>query len=335
MHSSRSGIHGIWDPMLLLHLGGPDAINAYSSADNELWLGHGFNMLYQVSVAVHVINSSALEGYALVSAIFLLVAGATKYGERTLALWFASYSQILMSCLPISSYIKGKNVLLQDRAYIVMGEKQLQRMIEKKSGESSAEGSKVQKLVGGDRYWSNGIHQHCLIGTCVNRSRVVWKMGRILPKADIYIASWHIHKVSVPEELKDFIFKFLKQICSPKIDIETYREQIFNFEEDLLKGESEIMEVMSAHDSLEEVILVWHIATAICDRQTKPSEMIQNMNENVRWSIILSRYCIYLLVSRPRLLPVHLDMESITYMQLVDQLMGEGYYGKDPTELLE
>ncbi|GLJ19048.1 hypothetical protein SUGI_0341940 [Cryptomeria japonica] len=576
MHGTRSGIYGIWAPVLLLHLGGPDAISAYSTADNELWLRHAFNMVYQVSVVVFVIYSSALEGYALVSAIFLLVAGATKYGERTLALWSASYSQILKSCLPISRYIKVKNVV-QDRGYIVMGEKQVQRMIEKKSAESSAEGSaareapsregrdkeassskgsdieigreapslegrdkqvglqarslkrrgivttmdvdnallqrlattknsniiedyilcvshalfkmymrrfvglyfdegdwketrafwckmngneafrivekelkfmydvlfskgsgtafsgygiilrllncvlmgaagflilrereereaqrmvtyvvisvafvvemfqfcrimasdwtrvrlicsrvddikhplsqrafkwlristlkgieiavvvlgKVQKLVEGDRYWSNEIHQHCLIGSCFNRSRFVWKMGKILPKTDIYIASWHIHKVSLPEELKNFIFKFLKQICSPQIDIETCREQIFNFEEDLLQGESGILEVMSAHHSLEEVILVWHIATAICDMQTKPSEMIQNMNENVRWSILLSRYCVYLLVSRPRLLPVHPDMESITYMQLVNKLMGEEYYGKDPTELLE
>ncbi|GLJ19047.1 hypothetical protein SUGI_0341930 [Cryptomeria japonica] len=581
MHSGRSGIYGIWAPVLLLHLGGPDAITAYSTADNELWLRHGFNMLYQVSVAVRVIKSSALEGYPLVSAIFLLIAGATKYGERTLALWFASYSQILKSCLPISTYIKEKDVLkdrgynvLQDRGYIIMGEKQVQRMIEKKSEESSVEGSginagreepslkerdkearrgspsskgsdievgreapslegrekevglqalslegrgivttkdvdnarllrsatiknsnmiedyilclshalfkmymrrfvslyfdegdwqetrafwckingkqafrivekelkfmydvlfskgsgtafgtygivlrllncvlmgaagflilrereerktqrtvtyvvisvavvvevfqfcrimasdwtrvrlicarvddikhplsnravkwlristlkvieiavlvlgKVQKLVEGDRYWSNGIHQHCLIGTCLNRSRFVRKMAKVLPNADIYFASWHTDTVSVPENLKDFIFDILKRICSPTKGIATCREEIFLFEEYIIEEESEIRDVVSAHDSLEEVILVWHIATTICDRHRKPSEMIQNENENVQWSIILSRYCSYLLVSRPRLLPVHPDMASIKYTKLVDQLMAKNY----------
>ncbi|GLJ19064.1 hypothetical protein SUGI_0342220 [Cryptomeria japonica] len=567
MYSVRSGIYGIWAPVLLLHLGGPDAITAYSTADNELWLRHGFNMVYQVLVAVYVIYSSALEGHALVSAILLLVVGAAKYAERTLALWYASDFQIVMSCLPISKYIKEKNVV-QDRGYVIMGEKQLHRMIEKEGGKSSMQGKdmeaglqaaslegrdieiepeapqqegrdreaglqatslegrnkekglevpllkgrgivtvedlrnanikvggdynlclshalykmymrrfvslyfdegdwketkalwgeltgkeafriaemelkfiydvlfskgsgiafsrfgivmrllncilmgvagflilrsqreaqwlvtyivisvavvvevfqfcriltsdwtrvrlicahveetahtpfpntvkwrriklmliktavlalgKVQKFVGGDRYWSNGIHQHCLIRTCHNRSRFMWKMTKSIPKADNFIVSWHIHKVPAEEELRNFIFNILKRMCSPESDSETCRDGIYNFEEDLLKEEPEIRGIMSSHENLEEVILIWHIATTMCDTRRESSEEI----ENVRSSRILSRYCAYLLVSRSRLLPVHPAMANITYMQLVEQLMGKKYYGKDPAQLLD
>ncbi|GLJ13999.1 hypothetical protein SUGI_0223820 [Cryptomeria japonica] len=553
MRSTGSGIHGIWAPVLLLHLGGPDAITAYSTADNELWLRHGFNMVYQVSVAIYVIYSSVLEGHALASAILLLLAGTTKYGERTLALWSASYSQIVKSCLPISKFIKERNVV-QVRGYVVMGEKKLQRMNEKKFEESSAEGSgikagqevpsvegrdkeagreapssegrdmevgreapsmeaglkgrgivtiedvknanmvgrdydlclshalfkmymrrfvslyfdegdweetrafwfeldgkqafrivetelkfiydvlfskgsgiafsrygillrllnfllvgaagfmilrgreeneaqrtvtyvvisvalvvevfqlcrimasdwtrvrlicsrvddikhplshnvvkrlristlkvieisvlvlgKVHNMIGGDRYWSNEIHQYCIIETCLNRSRFVWKMTKFLPKADNYITSWHTHKVSVPENLKDSIFQYLNFVCHPQKSVKLSREEIFNFDEDLLKDESEIRDIMSLHENPEEVILVWHIATTICDKQRKPSEMTENENEKALLGIILSRYCAYLMVSRPSLLPVHPDTASNTYMQLVEQIMGKDH----------
>ncbi|GLJ50945.1 hypothetical protein SUGI_1084960 [Cryptomeria japonica] len=470
-------------------------------------------MVYQVSVAVYLMYTSALEGHALASVILLLVAGATKYGERTLALWLASDSRVVKSCLPISKYLKEKNVV-QDRGYVVMGEKQLQRMMKNKLGASSTEGrdreagpevsslkgrgivttkdvreaaineedynlclshalfkmymrrfvslyfnegdwketrafwvrlsgkeafrivetemkfmydvlfskgsgtafsrfgivlrfvncvligtagflilrerehgeaqqmvthivisvallvelfqfcrivasdwtrvrlicaqveeithplakvieivllalGKVQKLVGQDRYWSNGIHQHCVIDTCINRSRFVWKMVKFFPNADCYIARWHIHKVSVQEELKDFIFGILEQKCSPQYDSETCRDVIYNFEDDLFKDKSEIRHVMPSQGNLEELILLWHIATTICDKIRK-SPGIEN-GKNVRLSMILSRYCAYLLVSRPRLLPVHPDMASNTYKQLEEQLiMGKEYYGKDP-----
>ncbi|GLJ10739.1 hypothetical protein SUGI_0134110 [Cryptomeria japonica] len=532
MHSCAwSGIYGIWAPLLLLHLGGPDAITAYSRADNELWLRHGFNMVYQVLVAVYVIYSSALEGYALDFAIIMLVAGASKYGERTLALWYASDSQIVTSCLPISKYFMEKNVV-QGCGYVVMGEKQVQRMIKKNSERSSTEGSSIQpepempslkrrdkeaevetasvkgrdieggleapsregkdkearleaasvkgrgivttedvknakiegrdynlclshalfkmymrrfvslyfeegdwtetrafwiehngkeafrileaelkfvydvlfskgsgttfsssgialrlvncvlmgaagflilrerkereakqmvtyvvisvallvegkvqevvkndvlvlgkfeNVVGGDGYRSNEIHQHCLIATSLKRSHLVWNMAKFFPKADSYIACWHIHKVSVQEEFKDIIFNILKRKCSPKDDSETCRDAIYYFEEDLLEEEPEIQGVMSSHENLEELIPVWHIATMLCYRENESLTGI--VSENVRCSIILSRYCAYLLVSRPRLLPVHPDMARIAYMQLVEKVICKGYHGKDHINL--
>ncbi|KAF8746363.1 hypothetical protein HU200_013380 [Digitaria exilis] len=54
--SSRSGDHKImpfWAPFLLLHLGGPDTITAYSFQDNQLWLRHLLTLVVQARHGVH------------------------------------------------------------------------------------------------------------------------------------------------------------------------------------------------------------------------------------------------------------------------------------------
>ncbi|GLJ20461.1 hypothetical protein SUGI_0372250 [Cryptomeria japonica] len=83
MYKAERGIYAIWAPLLLMHLGGPNGITTYSMAD-ELWLRHGFNMVYQVFVAAYVIYGSLLKGYPLAATIILLLVGFLKFGERTL-----------------------------------------------------------------------------------------------------------------------------------------------------------------------------------------------------------------------------------------------------------
>ena len=41
-------ITAFWAPFLLLHLGGPDTITAYSLEDNELWWRHFVSLIVQV-----------------------------------------------------------------------------------------------------------------------------------------------------------------------------------------------------------------------------------------------------------------------------------------------
>ena len=43
-----------WAPFLLLHLGGPDTITAYSLEDNELWLRHLLGLAVQIGVALYI-----------------------------------------------------------------------------------------------------------------------------------------------------------------------------------------------------------------------------------------------------------------------------------------
>ncbi|CAL5034243.1 unnamed protein product [Urochloa decumbens] len=87
-------IFAFWTPFLLLHLGGPDTITAYSVEDNELWNRHLIGLLLELFSAAIIILCS-LGSNPLIPATFLvLVAGVIKYGERTYSLYSGSYETL-------------------------------------------------------------------------------------------------------------------------------------------------------------------------------------------------------------------------------------------------
>ncbi|XP_022714548.1 uncharacterized protein LOC111274182 [Durio zibethinus] len=81
-----------WTPFLLLHLGGPDTITAYSLSDNELWPRHFFGLCFQIGVALYVyVKFWTLTVTELTFlAIPIFIVGIIKYGERVWALFKAS-----------------------------------------------------------------------------------------------------------------------------------------------------------------------------------------------------------------------------------------------------
>ncbi|GLJ20462.1 hypothetical protein SUGI_0372290 [Cryptomeria japonica] len=148
-------------------------------------------------------------------------------------------------------------------------------------------------------------------------------MADLFSKPERSIVSWyteirHVHNVPVEDDLKGLIFKILKKSCSED-SIEKFKLNVYNFEKDLFPGETEIVEVLKLMNTLEETILIWHIATSLCDWQ-KGLPQNNDVEKNVKLSRILSRYCAYLLLSCPDLLPLHPSMARIVYMQLVKQL---------------
>ncbi|KAK7278600.1 hypothetical protein RJT34_23632 [Clitoria ternatea] len=98
-------IVAMWAPFLLVHLGGPDTITAYSLEDNELWLRHFLGLFYQLIVAANVVYRSwdchPDRVFLLIFVtIPVLVAGIIKYGEKTWSLRSASSKQFRESILP-------------------------------------------------------------------------------------------------------------------------------------------------------------------------------------------------------------------------------------------
>ncbi|XP_047090396.1 uncharacterized protein LOC124702317 [Lolium rigidum] len=88
-----------WAPFLLLHLGGPDNITAYALEDSKLWKRHFLSLVVQVLGAgyvmyKHIVGSGIL---LMLAAILMAVIGVAKYGERTWALWCASFSTLQSS----------------------------------------------------------------------------------------------------------------------------------------------------------------------------------------------------------------------------------------------
>ncbi|XP_022773745.1 uncharacterized protein LOC111315995 [Durio zibethinus] len=72
-----------WTPFLILHLGGPDTITAYSLEDNELWPRHFLGLLVQTGIAFYVFVKSWGDTRLKLIAIPVFIAGIIKYGERT------------------------------------------------------------------------------------------------------------------------------------------------------------------------------------------------------------------------------------------------------------
>jgi hypothetical protein len=88
--SSSPIIFAFWTPFLLLHLGGPDTITAYSLEDNELWLRHLIGLLFELFSA-SVIFFCSLKGNPMIPAtVLMFVVGIIKYGERTYSLYSGS-----------------------------------------------------------------------------------------------------------------------------------------------------------------------------------------------------------------------------------------------------
>lgn len=72
-----------WAPFLLLHLGGPDTITAYSLVDNQLWHRHLLGLVVETGVAFYVFLRSSDDTVLTLIAIPVFIAGIIKYGERT------------------------------------------------------------------------------------------------------------------------------------------------------------------------------------------------------------------------------------------------------------
>ncbi|KAJ1407093.1 hypothetical protein SESBI_24622 [Sesbania bispinosa] len=93
-------IVALWAPLLLLHLGGPDTITAYSMEDNALWSRRLLSYSIQVVVALYIFLRSWTNTDLNILAIPIFIAGIIKIGERIWVLWSASSQQFKESLFP-------------------------------------------------------------------------------------------------------------------------------------------------------------------------------------------------------------------------------------------
>ncbi|XAR65557.1 hypothetical protein NMG60_11009717 [Bertholletia excelsa] len=90
-NSGNAALHGLWAPLLLVHLGGPDTITAYSVEDNQLWPRHWISLFVQAAVALYAILLSWRVNFWISLLTFpALVIGITKCGERAWVLMLAN-----------------------------------------------------------------------------------------------------------------------------------------------------------------------------------------------------------------------------------------------------
>ena len=96
-------IPAFWAPILLLRLGGPETITAYSLADNELWLRRLLELVVQAGVASYVLFKLWSKDTIIFVAIPIFVSGIIKYGERIWALRLATLEDFIIRREYISS----------------------------------------------------------------------------------------------------------------------------------------------------------------------------------------------------------------------------------------
>ncbi|XP_057515307.1 uncharacterized protein LOC130796896 [Amaranthus tricolor] len=89
-----------WAPFLLLHLGGPDTITAYSFEDNQLWQRRLLELVVQLAVTIYIVLM-ALPGTSYISVLSfpMLIAGLIKFLERIYSLRSASTEQFRLSLI--------------------------------------------------------------------------------------------------------------------------------------------------------------------------------------------------------------------------------------------
>ncbi|XP_059664018.1 uncharacterized protein LOC132309751 [Cornus florida] len=87
-----------WAPFLLLHLGGPDNITAFSLEDNELWIRHLLGLIVQLVAVVYVFTVSLPNQFWIPTVLFF--AGTIKYAERSRALYLACLANFKDRMLP-------------------------------------------------------------------------------------------------------------------------------------------------------------------------------------------------------------------------------------------
>ncbi|KAI4325646.1 hypothetical protein MLD38_031027 [Melastoma candidum] len=90
----NQGVLALWASFLLIHMGGPDTITAYSLEDNALWLRHLTALVVKLCVFGYIFMKSFPGNDLVAPTVLVLVTGVIKYGERTRALFLASLDSL-------------------------------------------------------------------------------------------------------------------------------------------------------------------------------------------------------------------------------------------------
>ncbi|KAL3752790.1 hypothetical protein ACJRO7_000223 [Eucalyptus globulus] len=93
-------LQAFWASFLLLHLGGPDTITAFSLEDSSLWRRHVLSLIFQVGAAIYVfVRIFPSDKSLVIPTILVFLTGFIKIAERTLALYLSSFPKLKESML--------------------------------------------------------------------------------------------------------------------------------------------------------------------------------------------------------------------------------------------
>ncbi|KAL3752710.1 hypothetical protein ACJRO7_000158 [Eucalyptus globulus] len=122
-------LRAFWVSFLLLHLGGPDTITAFSLEDNSLWRRHLLSLIFQVSVTIYVfVQICPTDKSLVIPTILVFLSGVIKNAERILALNFSSLTRLKKSLVKIDKLRRNATLELieelEDLRYIYFDEEE-------------------------------------------------------------------------------------------------------------------------------------------------------------------------------------------------------------------
>ncbi|KAL6636693.1 hypothetical protein ACP70R_024265 [Stipagrostis hirtigluma subsp. patula] len=98
--NEASRLEVLWAPILLIHLGGQEALTVYNIEDNELWMRQAATVVTQVTVALYAFYKTSpswnvsKDWRLLASAILLFIIGVFNFIEKPFALRRASINRL-------------------------------------------------------------------------------------------------------------------------------------------------------------------------------------------------------------------------------------------------
>ncbi|KAL6636701.1 hypothetical protein ACP70R_024273 [Stipagrostis hirtigluma subsp. patula] len=98
--SEASLLEVLWAPVLLIHLGGQEALTVYDIKDNELWMRQAVTVVTQITVALYAFYKSSpswnisKDWRLLASAILLFIIGVLNFIEKPFGLRSASINRL-------------------------------------------------------------------------------------------------------------------------------------------------------------------------------------------------------------------------------------------------
>ncbi|KAJ6921676.1 hypothetical protein NC652_015569 [Populus alba x Populus x berolinensis] len=326
-----------WAPILLLHLGGPETITAYSLADNELWTRRLLELGIQAGVASYVLYKLWSRNTIIFVAIPIFVSGIIKYGERIRAFMIATsvnFSAAYQSSAPRRSCLPFEELYhINDRSHEVrsfheacalyrtvqilsknlplahLDQRFTYDLVSEKKAEEAFGLTEIELGFMTRKRWSSSMGQHNLISAQTKKP-----MSKLLKH---FMRKWKIPSpVNVNRDLKALIFqqvmdkrsRYERLRYDPDtsdflILLELLEERGYN----ALKSKFchklgwSVTDVEFSHS-----LLTWHIATHVCYIDDSRKNGFAN-HQNCAMSRSLSNYMLYLLVHCPAMLAIELS----------------------------